>query len=175
MSDDKINIDKKIMDKLLKMANVETPESMDADSIKKAVLNTIGNQLDGKDDSIYSKNVLVVDDIGVVTYQLKVLLGNIGYNVTVTKDIYSAIEQFNNHEFGYIIMDLFVSTEQEGFTLLTKVKKTITQGNLNTKIIVITASQKSENKVKCLNGGADIFLRKEAGWQDKLLEVFQQD
>ena len=70
-------------------------------------------------------------------------------------------------------MDLFVSTEQEGYTLLEEVKKLITKNNLQTKIIVITASNKTENKIKCLNGGADIFLKKETGWQDKLLEIIE--
>ena len=70
-------------------------------------------------------------------------------------------------------MDLFVSTEQEGYTLLEEAKKIITKNNLNTKIIVITASNKTENKIKCLNGGADIFIKKETGWQNKLLEIIE--
>ena len=70
-------------------------------------------------------------------------------------------------------MDLFVSTEQEGLTLLNETKKIITKNNLNTKIIVITASNKAKNKVKCMNGGADMFLKKEAGWQDRLIEIIE--
>ena len=70
-------------------------------------------------------------------------------------------------------MDLFVSTEQEGLTLLNETKKIITKNNLDTKIIVITASNKAENRVKCLNGGADIFLKKDTGWQDKLIELIE--
>ena len=70
-------------------------------------------------------------------------------------------------------MDLFVSTEQEGYTLLNETKKIITKNNLDTKIVVITASNKAENRVKCLNGGADIFLKKDTGWQDKLIELIE--
>ena len=70
-------------------------------------------------------------------------------------------------------MDLFVSTEQEGYTLLNQVKKTITQNNLPTKIVVITASSKTENRIKCLNGGADLFIKKETGWQDKLKDAIE--
>ena len=70
-------------------------------------------------------------------------------------------------------MDLFVSTEQEGLTLLNETKKIITKNNLDTKIIVITASNKAEDRMKCLNGGADVFMKKDAGWQDKLIETIE--
>jgi len=99
------------------------------------------------------------------------LLSNLGYNVSTAKDIFSGINSFVKSNYAFLIMDLFVSTEQEGYTLLKETKKIITKNNLDTKIIVITASNKSEDKVKCLNGGADIFLKKETGWQDKLVEI----
>ena len=120
-----------------------------------------------------SNNILVIDDIGVVTYQLKILLKNLGYNVQVAKDIFSGLNTFIKSNYAFVVMDLFVSTEQEGYTLLNETKKIITKNNLDTKIIVITASNKAENKVKCLNGGADIFLKKDAGWQDKLIELIE--
>ena len=118
-------------------------------------------------------NVLVVDDIGIVTYQLKIMLTNLGYNVQTAKDIFSGINLFVKSNFKYIIMDLFVSTEQEGYTLLQETKKIITQNNLKTKIIVITASSKAENKIKSINGGADYFVKKDTGWQDKIAEIVQ--
>ena len=116
---------------------------------------------------------MVIDDIGVVTYQLKILLRNLGYNVQVAKDIFSGLNAFIKSNYAFVVMDLFVSTEQEGLTLLNETKKIITKNNLDTKIIVITASNKAENRVKCLNGGADIFLKKDAGWQDKLIELIE--
>ena len=58
-------------------------------------------------------------------------------------------------------------------TLLHETKKIIAKNNLSTKIIVITASNKDENKVKCLNGGADYFIKKDTGWQDRLIELIQ--
>ena len=119
-------------------------------------------------------NILVVDDIGVVTYQLKVLLKNHGYNVQVAKDIFSGLNTFVKANYAFVIMDLFVSTEQEGYTLLNETKKIITKNNLSTKIVVITASNKAENKVKCLNGGADVFLKKDTGWQEKLIEIVEK-
>ena len=115
----------------------------------------------------------MIDDIGVVTYQLKIMLRNLGYNVQVAKDIFSGLNTFIKSNYAFVVMDLFVSTEQEGLTLLNETKKIITKNNLDTKIIVITASNKAENRVKCLNGGADIFLKKDTGWQDKLIELIE--
>lgn len=116
-------------------------------------------------------NVLIVDDIGVVTYQLKVLFEKQGFIVETAKDIYTAVNHFKKNYFSYIIMDLFVSTEREGFILLDEVKKIINRDNLNTKVIVITASGKSEHKLKCLNKGADKFISKEQGWQEEILNI----
>ena len=46
------------------------------------------------------------------------------------------------------------------FSLVYSYLRNQTKNNLNTKIIVITASNKSENRVKCLNSGADLYLPK---------------
>ena len=73
-----------------------------------------------------SKNILVIDDIGVVTYQLKILFNNLGYNVQIAKDIFGGLNSFVKTNYSYVIMDLFVSTEQEGYTLLNETKKIIT-------------------------------------------------
>ena len=116
------------------------------------------------------KKILVVDDIGVVTYQLKVLFQKIGFEVDTAKDIYSAAQLVRKNVYDFVVMDLFVSTEREGFLLLDETKKIIIANNLKTKIIVITASTKGEHKVKCLNRGANMFLEKDTGWQDELVK-----
>ncbi len=178
-----------VIEELFKMADTPLPKNVEETDILHALIQIrekkeknqpaahtqdsqiADSQLDAGGEQ--SNSVLVVDDIGVVTYQLKVLLTQIGYNVRIAKDIFSAISTFVKGKYAYVIMDLFVSTEQEGYTLLLETKKIITKNNLNTKIIVITASTKAENKVKCLNGGADYFLKKDAGWQDKLIELVE--
>ena len=182
-----MEIDEKIVKEIFNIANMTIPEKISESDVMIALVNI--KQRKDKDikqrkdkehteDATEPKgesadSILVVDDIGVVTYQLKVLLTQIGYKVQVAKDVFGALNAFIKSRFDFIIMDLFVSTEQEGYTLLEEVKKLITKNNLQTKIIVITASNKTENKIKCLNGGADIFLKKETGWQDKLLEIIE--
>lgn len=187
---EKVEINTETLEKIFKMAGLEVPDEISDENLMAAVskiknpkpvqsrnnaLNDIEN-IDGESDAEgnSSKSILVIDDIGVVTYQLKVLLQNLGYNVKVAKDIFNGINSFIHSTFAYVVMDLFVSTEQEGYTLLNETKKIITQNNLSTKIIVITASSRAENRVRCINGGADYFIKKDVGWQDKLIALIEK-
>lgn len=182
MSDNKIEINKEIARELFKLADLPVPTHFSDEAFFECVFK-LKSKIETKGDAMMNggfeagiretNNILVVDDIGIVTYQLKLLLRNLGYNVHVAKDIFGALNTFIKNKYDYIIMDLFVSTEQEGYTLLNETKKLITKNNLNTKIVVITASNKTENKVKCLNGGADMFIKKDTGWQDRLVEMIE--
>ena len=172
----KVEINAEILKEVFKIANVKVPNEITDESLLDAVFKIKQGDSAPLMDQTFnptSNNILVIDDIGVVTYQLKILLRNLGYNVQVAKDIFSGLNTFIKSNYAFVVMDLFVSTEQEGLTLLNETKKIITKNNLDTKIIVITASSKAENRMKCLNGGADLFLKKETGWQDKLIELIE--
>ena len=176
--DKKIEVSAEILKEIFKIAKMTPPEEITDEALLNAVfaLRQEKEPQETPQETTYnpsSNNILVIDDIGVVTYQLKILLRNLGYNVQVAKDIFSGLNTFIKSNYAFVVMDLFVSTEQEGLTLLNETKKIITKNNLDTKIIVITASNKAENRVKCLNGGADIFLKKDTGWQDKLIELIE--
>jgi len=186
--DSKVEVNRELLKEFFKMANMEMPEEVSDDNLMDVMMKIKNPEIsaqpvmssdnppeEGELNSDGTKNILVVDDIGVVTYQLKVMLQNLGYGVKVAKDIFNGVNSFIHSSFAYVVMDLFVSTEQEGYTLLNEIKKVITQNNLNTKIIVITASSKAENKVRCLNGGADFFLKKDIGWQDRLIEYIESN
>lgn len=188
--EEKVEVSVEILNEIFKIAKMDVPEAITDENLLSALFRLRNPENGVKDDmkdvqqflssdienatASGSNNILVIDDIGVVTYQLKVLLKNQGYNVSIAKDIFSGLSTFVKANYAFVIMDLFVSTEQEGYTLLNETKKIITKNNLATKIVVITASSKSENKMKCLNGGADVFLKKDAGWQDKLIEIVEK-
>ncbi len=179
MSDEKeqkVEINAEILKEVFKIANITPPKDITDETLLDAVFKIKQGDSDMTIEQSFnptSNNILVIDDIGVVTYQLKILLRNLGYNVQVAKDIFSGLNTFIKSNYAFVVMDLFVSTEQEGLTLLNETKKIITKNNLDTKIIVITASSTSGNRMKCLNGGADLFLKKETGWQDKLIEMIE--
>ena len=181
MDNEKIEIDANTLAELFKAAGKNVPEHITSDDVRSLVgnikkpANTYSEMMPVENEDDFANNILIVDDIGVVTYQLKILFQNIGYNVHTTRDIFSGLNAFIKSNYKYVIMDLFVSTEQEGFTLLNEIKKYIEKNRLNTRIIIITASNKAENKIKCLNSGADIYLRKESGWQDRLVEIVSEN
>ena len=196
MSDENVQIGRDTIDLIYKIAGTQKPEVVSDETIKIALcviekklsdaesLDILPQPPEGNDS--YSeedwkrdlaaaglgdkRKILVVDDIGVVTYQLKILFQKMGFEVDTAKDIYGAAKLIRKSIYDFIIMDLFVSTEREGFLLLDETKKVVMQNNLKTKIIVITASSKGEHKVKCLNRGANMFLQKDTGWQDELVK-----
>jgi CheY-like chemotaxis protein len=124
-----------------------------------------------KDTVIRPKSILVVDDLGIITYQLDILFKKLGFDVTISKELYNAIDQYKKKDFGYVVLDLFIPTEREGFILLDEIKKLALFCKLNTKIIMMSASSKPEYKEKCLSRGADCYIEKTTGWQKSIIDA----
>ena len=123
------------------------------------------------DTVIRPKSILIVDDLGIITYQLDILFKKLGFEVTTSKELYDAISQYKKKDFGYVVLDLFIPTEREGFILLDEIKKLALFCKLNTKIIMMSASSKQEYKEKCLSRGADCYIEKAIGWQKFIIEA----
>ena len=118
--------------------------------------------------------ILVVDDLGVITYQLKVLLSKFEMDVDCSQEIYDAVNKFKKRKYLYVIMDLFIPTEREGFILLTELKKLARAYDVKTVIGVITASPRKEIEQQCKLRGADFFLEKNNEWQTALLKIMNE-
>ncbi len=118
--------------------------------------------------------MLVVDDLGVITYQLKVLLSQFDYDIDCSQEIYDAVAKYKKRKYKYIIMDLFIPTEREGFILLTELKKMAIANDTNTVIGVITASPRKEIENQCKLRGADFFLEKNSDWQKSLINTIKK-
>jgi CheY-like chemotaxis protein len=162
----------KIKEKMSKMALSmssmgPTPAAVSANTPLSGQVNSFNSE----NSSNRLKTVLVVDDLGVITYQIETMLKKMGFTVTVSNDIHDAIEKYKKQDFGYAIIDLFIPTDREGFMLLDELKKLALLCQLNTKIIVMTASSKEEYRINCSNRGADYYLEKTAGWQKELLQA----
>lgn len=124
-----------------------------------------------EDNVIRPKSVLVVDDLGIITYQIDILFKKLGFEVTTSRELYDAINKYKKKDFGYVILDLFIPTEREGFILLDEIKKLALFCKLNTKIIMMSASSKGEYKDKCISRGADCYIEKATGWQKNLINA----
>lgn len=120
------------------------------------------------------KNILVIDDLGVITYQLSVLFKSIGYEAIMSKEIYDAIEKFKKQNFDLVVMDLFIPTEREGFILLEELKKIALNKQSKVKIGIMSASGKKEHKQLCKMKGAEFYIEKLDDWQKDLLKVVKE-
>ena len=120
-------------------------------------------------DAKTRESVLIIDDLCIITYQLGVLFKGLGYNVTVAKDIYDAVDKFKKNHFNLVILDLFLPTEKEGFILLEELVKLKELQPQGVRIGVMTASSKKEHKNMCIEKGADFFVEKTENWQKNLV------
>lgn len=117
-----------------------------------------------------TKRVLVIDDLGVITYQLSVLFKNVGYDVTISKEMFDAIDKYKKHDYDVVIMDLYIPTEREGLMLLDELVKLFKIKKYTSKIGVMTASSKKEHRQVCLKKGADFYIEKIDDWQSAILD-----
>jgi CheY-like chemotaxis protein len=128
----------------------------------------------GKDEfNLPKKTILVIDDLGVITYQLGVIFKNSGFDVVTSREIYDAIEKFKKQNFDLVVMDLFIPTEREGFILLEELKKIAVNKQLKVKIGIMSASAKKEHKQLCKMKGAEFYIEKIDDWQKELYRVIK--
>lgn len=151
---------------------VDTLKELNNCAKKPIFSKAFGNEIAPQENN-ETPAMLVVDDLGVITYQLKVLLSQFDYDVDCSQEIYDAVAKFKKRKYKYIVMDLFIPTEREGFILLTELKKMATAYSSDTVIGVITASPRKEIENQCRMRGADFFLEKNSDWQNALVNIMK--
>lgn len=186
-----VDLDGEFLDLFYNITNDQAPSEPTLIQLKKQLINVVELLKDLSANAkkpVYSKAIsgdlveeiptgpaiLVVDDLGVITYQLKVLLSQFDYDVDCSQEIYDAVNKFKKRKYQYVVMDLFIPTEREGFILLTELKKMASTYNVNTVIGVITASPRKETEQQCKARGADFFLEKNNDWQNELYEIMKK-
>jgi len=147
----------------------ETIEEMSSPRKKTAVSSSV------EEDEEQGKPVLIVDDLGVITYQLGVMFRNMGYEPVIAKEIYDAITKYKKYNFPLVIIDLFIPTDREGFILLDELVKLTKLNGADTVIGVMTASSKKEHRQLCMKKGADFYIEKVDDWQNQLLEFCEKN
>ena len=182
-----IELDDEFLDLFYNITNSKRPSNVDLAALKEQLINIVGTLKELNKNAkkpIFSKAlgneeaddsnepaILVIDDLGVITYQLKVLLSDFNMEVDCSQEIYDAVGKFKTRNYKYVVMDLFIPTEREGFILLTELKKMSTALNRQTVIGVITASPRKEIEQQCTARGADFFLEKNNDWQNQLRTI----
>ena len=150
---------------------VDTLKELNENAKKQIMSRALSDSMEEQDAESAGPAILVVDDLGVITYQLKVLLSRFEYDVDCSQEIYDAVNKFKKRKYEYVVMDLFIPTEREGFILLTELKKLASSYGKKTVIGVITASPRKEIEQQCRARGADFFLEKNSDWQNSLCNI----
>ena len=183
-----IDVDNEFLELFYNITNKNVPDTLDGNSLKaqlaevvevmKEINSTAKKPYASKALGTFEENdgdlgpaILVVDDLGVITYQLKVLLSKFECDIDCSQEIYDAVNKYKRRKYKYIVMDLFIPTEREGFILLTELKKMANASGNNIIIGVITASPRKEIEQQCKARGADFFLEKNNEWQTNLLNI----
>ncbi len=117
------------------------------------------------------KTILVIDDLGVITYQLEILFKQMNFDVVTSQEIYDAIDKFKKQIFDMVVMDLYIPTEREGLILLEELKKLSSNSQKAARIGVMSASTKIEHKQLCKMKGAEFYVEKTGDWQKELCRV----
>ena len=182
-----VELDDEFLNLFYNITNSKPPKNVELLDLKKQLINIVDTLKELNDNAkkpimnralnnnVEEENngpaILVVDDLGVITYQLKVLLSRFDYDIDCSQEIYDAVNKFKKRKYEYVVMDLFIPTEREGFILLTELKKLAFSYEKNTVIGVITASPRKEIEQQCRARGADFFLEKNSDWQNSLCNI----
>ena len=185
-----VELDDEFLNLFYNITNSKPPKNIELLDLKKQLINIVdalkelnenakkpimsralSNSIEEQDAESAGPAILVVDDLGVITYQLKVMLSRFEYDVDCSQEIYDAVNKFKKRKYEYVVMDLFIPTEREGFILLTELKKLAASYGKKTVIGVITASPRKEIEQQCRARGADFFLEKNSDWQNSLCNI----
>jgi two-component system chemotaxis sensor kinase CheA len=117
------------------------------------------------------KRILVVDDSLTVRTLEKIILEGAGYQVSTASDGAEAWDVLQAHGADAVIADVDMP-RMDGFTLAEAVRKS--QRFMNLPIILVTAREKPQDKVRGLEVGADAYILKSTFDQRQLLELIRQ-
>ena len=184
-----VDLDNEFLELFFSITNSKVPQNVELVDLKKQLINIVDtmkelngnakrtnmnralNPVAAEDEEPQGPAILIVDDLGVITYQLKVLLSQFEYDVDCSQEIYDAVNKYKKRKYEYVVMDLFIPTEREGFILLTELKKMAAAFGVKTIVGVITASPRKEIEQQCKARGADFFLEKNSDWQNSLFGI----
>ncbi len=101
--------------------------------------------------------ILTVEDESRISRYLRSTLQMAGYDVLVANDGVQALEQIQSHRFNLILLDLGLP-HMHGFEVLERIRR-----QSDVPVIVLTALDTEDDKVKALMMGADDYLPKPFG------------
>lgn len=111
-------------------------------------------------------NIIIVDDSGNTRQNLKDILSEDGYRITVVENIALAREELNKGIYHLSMVDLKLP-DGSGIELLKEIKKT----NQDMMVIVFTGFASLESSVAALNEGAFAYIQKPLNMDEVRLTI----
>lgn len=114
-------------------------------------------------------NILIVDDDTTMVSLLSTLLELDGHRAILIDSHQSIMDVLERESIHVILMDVFLSGEEDGIQLLKTIREDMDLGG--TSIVMTSGMDVSD---QCLEAGADAFLLKPYD-PDQLVEIIQQN
>lgn len=176
-----MDVSQNLINELFGLLGLTVPERINDEEILKlikaikiATCKDIITTEEPQEEERITKSVLVVDDLGLVVYQLSLLLTKNGYNVLLARSAPEAFSIFEERgPFDVVLMDLFMPNKEDGIDLLTKIKTIVKEQSMTTKIVVMSATKDLDAIEEVISLGADSFLEKGQNWKSDLIETLE--
>lgn len=123
----------------------------------------------------FRQNILIVGELGIVTYQLKMALKRLGPKVTIAKGVDEAIREYRQKPYHWVIIDLLMPTEREGLLVLEAIRQQENSSGASPNIVILCSPVKdrsAEIKQMCETRGVSLYLEKIEGWHQRMMEMF---
>ena len=121
--------------------------------------NTLPDQQAGElgktEDTLFSGNVLVAEDVVGNQKLMTLLLSKLGVEVVIAKDGHQAVEMALSHSFDLVLMDM----QMPGMNGYDATRELKNQGYA-TPIVALTANAMKGDDQKCMQAGCDGYLTK---------------
>jgi two-component system alkaline phosphatase synthesis response regulator PhoP len=114
-----------------------------------------------------AKRILVVDDDEMVLMALDELLKPEGYEVRTFSRGKEALKSLDQEEYDLLMLDV-IMPEMDGIELCKQIRER--EDCREIPIVFLTAKSREEDKIQCLEAGANLSLSKPIS-PDKLLEI----
>lgn len=136
-----------------------------------ALTQNVGNDFDplivqdsppseqGQAPAKQSPHILLVEDNRVNQMVAKAVLNKLNAKVTIANDGIEAIEQYLEHEFDLVLMDISMP-RMDGVEATCELKNMMNAGAKRVPVVALTANAMSDSKEKYLSLGLDDYLAK---------------
>lgn len=169
-----ISLNRDQIEKIFQLAGIEMPVIEEASVINHALIEiekklSLSQYTKSEVELNHAPSILIIDDLELSIYQLKLLLSKSGYNVHVARTIEEAVDQYKKRHYKYVLLDLFMPEPEDGLELLKNFNDAEKTTQDNTKIIVISGTDDKKLISECFLRGANEFIEKSPEWHRNIL------